>query len=120
MYFRYFTGVLSFTRTEDLGFDAIALPIITEDYIVYLEKENRTKRTDKKISQLIKAAHLMLLTGNPLFRHLQKRGIHITIWNVNDSETVEKVFNDHFPNFDAIATDTPVKVVPLIKECLQK
>ena len=50
LYFQYFTGVLSFTRTEDLGFDAIALPIITEDYIQYLEKENKGKRTDRKIA----------------------------------------------------------------------
>ena len=107
----YFTGILSFVPTDKLGFQAISLPFMTDDYIEYLEKEHRKS---KRLNLMISFARIMFATANPLFSHLRKRGFHITIWNINSEESADFVHQKLYPNFDAMAVDSPQKMSKII------
>ena len=45
-----------------------------------------------------------LAVGEPLFKHLRKRGITIIFWTVDSTDDFERAMK-FFPHFDGILTD---------------
>ena len=90
----YIFGILSFIPTSRLGggessYQAIALPILDEEYILEKERETRASRERGVMWFYIKLSDLKLKISAPLFSHLRKRGVHITLWNINSEDTLE-------------------------------
>ena len=83
--------------------------------ILEKEREHRGSRDRGTLWFYIKLTEIKLVISNPLFAHLRKRGIHITLWNVNNEETRAKAFG-LYPNIDALGTDCPSKMAKMIRE----
>jgi hypothetical protein len=83
--------------------------------ILEKEREFRQSRERGMMWWYLKISELKLACSGPLFGHLRKRGIHITLWNINTEETLSKAFG-LYPNFDALGTDSPKKMVKIIRE----
>jgi len=56
---------------------------------------------------------LIKKTVHPLLRHLDKRGVQVILWVVNEEDNLDKILKN---NVDGIMTDEPTKIIPRIKE----
>ena len=62
----------------------------------------------------------MLLTANPLLKHLRNRGVRVVIGTVNTEKHFNEVMTKYGGNFDAIETDTPELIGKLLNEKVEK
>ena len=111
----YIFGILSFVPTDRLGgsqssYHAIAIPILDEEYILEKEREIRGSRERGVMWYYIKLSQIKLAISGPLFSHLRKRGLHISLWNINSEETLNKAM-EFYPNIDCLGTDSPANMV---------
>jgi lysophospholipase D len=51
-------------------------------------------------------------TVAPLLRHLEKRGVQVILWVVNEDDDLEDVFKY---KIDGVMTDEPTKLIQIIK-----
>ncbi|CDW89522.1 glycerophosphoryl diester phosphodiesterase family protein [Stylonychia lemnae] len=109
LYAMYFTGLLPFMK---LDFQSLQMPWQNEAYKFMEQKQYGADSLQYKIQDWV--IWIMYQTGGPLFRHLQKRGIHTMVWVAN-YESDLKLINE-MGCIDGIITDRPQYVSKLLTQ----
>lgn len=114
LWFLWFFGLIWLFEIKDHNYNVLVITDLKYKQIRHLMQQSG--RTGCLPRTAVRVIYWMLKYSRGLYQHLQKRGVRIVVWPVNETEEFEQVYKWYGTDIDGVMSDRPAALAEFIKK----